>query len=169
LDTKSPKYLEMAQGHISLSISNMISYKTLEKQVHIFLITRIIITRGSIFRRVPCVYLLFALLCHEACVVDLGEEVTFVEGNGGNAFIIGVGRALIQIPLLVDAGFTSLLLKGFFFSTFFFPFLSSSLSPSSTYGQFAMKCLVLLHLNQTFLSLACSPCLFGSLGFFGSS
>jgi hypothetical protein len=54
LDTKSPKYLEMAQGHISLS------------------------TR-SILWGISCTYLL--LLSHEARVMFVGEEGGLVEGG----------------------------------------------------------------------------------------
>jgi hypothetical protein len=46
-----------------------------------------------------------------------------VEGEGGDAFIVGVEGALIGILVLTDVGFASLLLKKLFL-TFFFPFFS---------------------------------------------
>jgi hypothetical protein len=43
-------------------------------------------------------------------VVDVGEENAFVDGDGGDVLIIGVGGALVQVPFLPNVGLVSLLL-----------------------------------------------------------
>jgi hypothetical protein len=78
-------------------------------------------------------FLLFFATKH-ACVVDLREERAFVEGEGGDAFIIELGGALIRIPLLADVGSAS-----FFLKNFFFPFSFSMSSLYFAYGQLAIK------------------------------
>jgi hypothetical protein len=45
-------------------------------------------------------------------VVDFREERRLVEGDCGEAFIIGVGGANVRAPLLDDVGFTFLLDRG---------------------------------------------------------
>jgi hypothetical protein len=54
----------------------------------IFLITSIIITRGFIFIGGFRFNLLFAVLCHEALVVDVGEEKSFGEGDVGGVLVV---------------------------------------------------------------------------------
>ena len=42
-------------------------------------------------------YLLFAVLCHEALVADVGEEEAFGDGDVGGVLVGGVGGAFIGI------------------------------------------------------------------------
>jgi hypothetical protein len=73
-------------------------------------------------------------------VADVGEEKAFVDGDVGVVLVGGgVGGALIGVPFLSYVHLSTLLLVVSFFSIFFFPFLSSSLSLSLVYGHFAIK------------------------------
>src|SRR5688572_12102454 len=55
----------------------------------IFLITSIVITRGFIFSGGFRFNLLFAVLCHEALVTDVGEEKPLGDGDVGGVLIVG--------------------------------------------------------------------------------
>src|SRR5688572_11536078 len=82
------------------------------KQI-IFIITRAtLITRCCIFSGGSRFYLLlFAILCHEALVADVGEEKTLVDGDVGGVLVGGgVGGALVGVPLSAYMGIASLLL-----------------------------------------------------------
>jgi hypothetical protein len=54
--------------------------------------------------------LIFAILCHEALVADLGEEESLVDGDVGDILVGGVGGALVGVPFLTYVGITALLL-----------------------------------------------------------
>jgi hypothetical protein len=55
--------------------------------------------------------LLFAVLCHEALVADVGEEEALVDGDVGGIFVRGgFGGALIGVPFPTHMGITALLL-----------------------------------------------------------
>jgi hypothetical protein len=55
--------------------------------------------------------LLFAVLCHEALVADVGEEETLVDGDVGGILVGGgVGGALIGVSFPTHVGITTLLL-----------------------------------------------------------
>ena len=55
--------------------------------------------------------LLFAVLCHEALVVDVGEDEALVDGDVGGILVGGgVGGALIGVPFPTYMGITALLL-----------------------------------------------------------
>jgi hypothetical protein len=82
------------------------------KQV-IFIITRTtIITRCSILGGGSSLYLLFlVVLCHEALVVDIGEEKSLVAGDVGGVLVGGgVGGAHVRVPFLTYVGIAALLL-----------------------------------------------------------
>jgi hypothetical protein len=55
-------------------------------------------------------YLLFAILSHEAFVADVGEEKAFLDGDVGGVLVGGVGGALVGIPFLSHVRVASLLL-----------------------------------------------------------
>ena len=55
-------------------------------------------------------YLLFAILGHEAFVANLGEEKAFVDGDVGSFLVGGVGGALIGVPFPTHMGIATLLL-----------------------------------------------------------
>src|SRR5688572_23158006 len=78
----------------------------------IFLITNIIITRGFIFSGgFRFNLLLFAVLCHEALVADVGEEESFGDGDVGGVLVGGgVGGALVGVPLAAHVGIAAPLL-----------------------------------------------------------
>jgi hypothetical protein len=77
----------------------------------IFLITSIIITREFIFSGGFRFNLLFAVLCHEALVADVGDEKSFGDGDVGGVLVIGgVARAFVGIPLPTNMGIAALLL-----------------------------------------------------------
>jgi hypothetical protein len=55
--------------------------------------------------------LLFAVLCHEALVPDVGEEEAFFDGDVGGILIGGgVGGALVGVPFPTHVGIAALLL-----------------------------------------------------------
>jgi hypothetical protein len=55
--------------------------------------------------------LLFAVLCHEAFVADVGEEKALVDGDVGGILVRGgVGGALIGVPFSTHVGIAALLL-----------------------------------------------------------
>jgi hypothetical protein len=55
--------------------------------------------------------LLFAVLCHEALVVDVGEDEALVDGDVGGILVGGgVGGALIGVPFPTHMGIAALLL-----------------------------------------------------------
>src|SRR5688572_30025288 len=77
----------------------------------------LIITRASLITRC-CIFsgssrfylLLFVVLCHEALVVDVGEEETLVDGDVCGVLVEGgVGGALIGVPLPTHVGIAALL------------------------------------------------------------
>jgi hypothetical protein len=78
----------------------------------IFIITRaILITRCCVFSGSSRFYLLFAILCHEALVADVGEEKTLVDGDVGGVLVGGgVGGALVGVPFPTYVGIAALLL-----------------------------------------------------------
>ena len=83
--------------------------------------------------------LLLAVLSHETLVADVEEEEAFVDGDVGGVLVGGaVGGALVRVPFPSYVRLAALLLVVSFFS-FFFPFLSPSLSLSLEYGHLAMK------------------------------
>jgi hypothetical protein len=54
---------------------------------------------------------LFAVLCHEAFVADVGEEESLVDGDVGGILIRGgVGGALVEVPFSTYMGIAALLL-----------------------------------------------------------
>jgi hypothetical protein len=68
--------------------------------------------------------LLFAVLCHEALVDDVGEEEAFVDGDVGGALVGGgVGGALVGVPFPPHVRLTTLLLVVPFLLHFLLPFL----------------------------------------------
>jgi hypothetical protein len=76
----------------------------------IFLITSIFITRGFIssggFR---FNLLLFAVLCHEALVADVGEEKSLGDGDVSGVLVGGgVARAFVGVPLPTNMGIAAL-------------------------------------------------------------
>jgi hypothetical protein len=82
------------------------------KQV-IFIFTRTtVITRCSILGGGSSLYLLlFAVLCHEALVAEVGEEEALVDGDVGGILVRGgVGGALIGVPFPTHMGIAALLL-----------------------------------------------------------
>jgi hypothetical protein len=76
------------------------------------LITRVIlITRCCIFSGGSRFYLIFAILCYEALVANVGEEEAFVDGDVCGVLVGGgVGGALIGVPLPAYMGIIALLL-----------------------------------------------------------
>jgi hypothetical protein len=67
-------------------------------------------------------------------VADVGEEKAFVDDDVGGVLIGGVGGALVGVPFPPHVRFATLVLVVvLFFSIFFFPFLSSSMSLSLVY------------------------------------
>jgi hypothetical protein len=84
-------------------------------------------------------YLLLIVLCHETFLADVGEEEALVDGDVGGILVGGgVSGALVIVPLAPHVRLAALLLVVSLFS-FFFPFLSSSLSLSLEYGHLAIK------------------------------
>jgi hypothetical protein len=82
-----------------------------QRQVLIIIITRVtLIIRSSILGSVSLMYLLFAIIDHEALVLDVGEENSFVDCDGGDVLIKGVGGALIGVSFVVDVHIVTLLL-----------------------------------------------------------
>ena len=60
--------------------------------------------------------LLFAVLCHEALVADVGEEDAFGDGDVGGVLIGGgVGGAFVGIPFPTHVGITALLVVSLLF------------------------------------------------------
>jgi GTPase involved in cell partitioning and DNA repair len=53
---------------------------------------------------------MFAVLCHEALVADVGEEEAFVDDDVGGILVGGVDGALIGVPFLTHVGIAVLLL-----------------------------------------------------------
>jgi hypothetical protein len=77
----------------------------------ITIITRAtLIIRSSVFGGISRMYLLFAILSHEAFVADVGEEKAFLDGDVGGVLVGGVGGALVGIPFLSHVRVASLLL-----------------------------------------------------------
>jgi hypothetical protein len=59
-------------------------------------------------------FFLFAVLCHEALVADVGEEKALVDGDVGGVLVGGgVGGALVRVPLAAYMGVATLLLVVF--------------------------------------------------------
>jgi hypothetical protein len=55
--------------------------------------------------------LLFAVLCHEALVADVGEEESLVDGDVDGILVGGgVGGALVEVPFSTHVGIAVLLL-----------------------------------------------------------
>jgi hypothetical protein len=82
------------------------------KQI-IFIITRTtLITRCSILGGGSSLYLLlFAILCHEAIVVDVGEEKTLVDGDVCGILVGGgVGGAHVGVPFPTYMGIAAILI-----------------------------------------------------------
>jgi hypothetical protein len=70
------------------------------RQIIILFTRATLIIESSIFGGVSRVYLLFALLGHEALVANVGEEKTFLDGDVGGILVGGgVGGALVEVPL----------------------------------------------------------------------
>jgi hypothetical protein len=77
----------------------------------VFLITSIIIARRLIYSGgFRFNLLLFAVLCHEALVADVGEEKAVVGDVGGVLVGGGVGGALVRVPLAAYMSVATLLL-----------------------------------------------------------
>src|SRR5699024_4321322 len=78
----------------------------------IFLITSIIIARGLISSGgFGFNLLLFAVLCHEALVADVGEEKSLGDGDVGCVLVGGgAARAFVGVPLATNMGIAALLL-----------------------------------------------------------
>jgi hypothetical protein len=109
-----------------------------QRQVLIIIITRVtLIIRSSILGSVSLMYLLFAIIGHEALVLDVGEENSFVDCDGGDVLIRGVGGALIGVSFVVDVHIVTLLLMEELIIFHLLP-LSSSLSLSLAYGHFVI-------------------------------
>jgi hypothetical protein len=69
------------------------------KQIILIFTRATLITRCCIFSGGSRFYLLlFAVLCHEALVADVGEEEALVNGDVGGVLVGGVGGALIGVP-----------------------------------------------------------------------
>jgi hypothetical protein len=84
--------------------------------------------------------LLLVILSHETLVADVGEEEAFVDGDVGSVLVGGgVGGALVGVSFPPHVCLATFLLVIHFFSIFFFPFLSSSLSLSLVYVHLAIK------------------------------
>src|SRR5688572_8066285 len=70
-----------------------------------------VITRGFIFSGGFRFNLLFAVLCHEALVADVGEEESLGDGDVGGVLVVGgVARAFVGVPLATNMGIAALLL-----------------------------------------------------------
>ena len=78
----------------------------------------LIITKASLITRC-CIFsgssrfylLLFAILCHEAFVANVGEEKSLVDGDVCGVLVGGgVGGALVGVPLPANMGIAALLL-----------------------------------------------------------
>jgi hypothetical protein len=55
--------------------------------------------------------LLFAVLCYEALVADVGEEKSLGDGDVGGVLVVGgVTRAFVGVPLATNMGIAALLL-----------------------------------------------------------
>jgi hypothetical protein len=78
----------------------------------IFLITSIIIARRLISSGgFGFNLLLFAVLCHEALVADVGKDKTLGDGDVGAVLVVGgVAGAFVGVPLATNMGITALLL-----------------------------------------------------------
>jgi hypothetical protein len=74
----------------------------------IFLITRGLISSGGFRFNL----LLFAVLCHEALVADVGKEESLGDGDVGGVLVVGggVGGALVGVPLAAHVGIAAPLL-----------------------------------------------------------
>jgi hypothetical protein len=84
----------------------------------------IIINRSSVFWGISRVYLLFAILSHEAFVADVGEEKAFVDDDVGGVLIRGgVGGALVGVPFASHVRLTIVLLLLVPFLPHLLPFL----------------------------------------------
>jgi hypothetical protein len=53
--------------------------------------------------------LLFAVLCHEALVADVGEEKTLVDSDVGGILVGGVGGAFVGVTFPTHVGIAALL------------------------------------------------------------
>jgi hypothetical protein len=82
------------------------------KQIILIITRASLITRCCIFSGSSRFYLLlFAVLCHEELVADVGKEKTLVDSDVGGILIGGgVGGALIGVPLPTNVGIAALLL-----------------------------------------------------------
>lgn len=90
------------------------------------------------FGRASSVYLPFILFAHVALAIDLGEERRLVDGESGDAFIVGVRGACIRVSLFAYVGFASLLLEECLILHLLLPFLVF-FPVIILYGQFAIK------------------------------
>jgi hypothetical protein len=109
------------------------------KQI-IFIFTRTtLITRCSILGGGSRLYLLlFAVLCHEALVADVGEEEALVDGDVGGILVGGgVGGALIGVSFLTHVGIAAL--PFVVLLLLLLPLLSSPLSLSLDIRHLAIK------------------------------
>lgn len=70
-------------------------------------------------------------------MVSLREEGTFVEGESGDFFIIGVGGAFARVPLLANMSVTSLV-KEFLLPNLIISFLDFFPVISTAYGYCAI-------------------------------
>jgi hypothetical protein len=82
------------------------------KQIILIFTRTTLITRCCIFSGGYRFYLLiFAVLCHEALVADVGEEEALVDGDVGGVLVGGgVGGALVRVPFPTYVGIAALLL-----------------------------------------------------------
>jgi hypothetical protein len=82
------------------------------KQIILIITRASLITRCCIFSGGSRFYLLlFAVLCHEALVVDVGEEKAFGDGDVGGVLVVGgVSGAFVGIPFPTHVGIVALLL-----------------------------------------------------------
>jgi hypothetical protein len=91
-----------------------------DKQIILIFTRATLITRCFIFSVGSRFYLiLFAVLCHEALVDDVGEEEAFGDGDVGSVLVGGgLGGALIGVPFPTHVGIAALFLVVFLL---FFP------------------------------------------------
>jgi hypothetical protein len=82
------------------------------KQIILIFTRATLITRCSIFGRGSRFYLLlFAVLCYEALVADVGKEKSLVDGYVGGILVGGgVGGAHVGVPFPTHMGIAALLL-----------------------------------------------------------